>query len=219
MSDFITLSCPNCGGKLEVSPSTLSLVCQHCGVEHLVRREAGSILLEGFARCPMCNRNDRAERVSAIVDSHSTNMATILQPPPPPPEPAGFGCWWILLIYPVIPLLGALISVPLWVPGIILANVSGPAEDSSLLTVLALVLSIGGQLTGLVLALLFFLRMDRKKRAAAQEAYNTARPKWEAAMRRWKRLYYCARDGVVYDPETGETCDPAVLKDFVYSQS
>ena len=65
MSDFVTLSCPHCGGKLEVSRNTLSLVCQHCGTEHLVRREEGSILLEGFARCPVRKRNDRVEKVSA----------------------------------------------------------------------------------------------------------------------------------------------------------
>jgi predicted RNA-binding Zn-ribbon protein involved in translation (DUF1610 family) len=74
MSDFVTLICPACGGKLDISPSTASLVCQFCGAEHIVRREAGNILLESFAQCPICHRNDKARKVSGIVSSHTVNM-------------------------------------------------------------------------------------------------------------------------------------------------
>jgi uncharacterized membrane protein len=28
-------------------------------------------------------------------------------------------------------------------------------------------------------------------------------PAWREAMERWNSLYYCARDGIVFDPETG----------------
>jgi hypothetical protein len=44
-----------------------SLVCEHCGNEHLVRRELGAVTLEAYARCPRCGRNDRAEKVTAIL--------------------------------------------------------------------------------------------------------------------------------------------------------
>ena len=43
MSDFITLLCPNCGGKLSISPNTSTLICQHCGIEYMVRWQAGNI--------------------------------------------------------------------------------------------------------------------------------------------------------------------------------
>src|SRR3990172_804199 len=69
MSDLITLSCPSCGGNLSVSPAQQSLKCRHCGTEHWVREEAGGIMLEAFARCPRCGRNDRVERLSAILRS------------------------------------------------------------------------------------------------------------------------------------------------------
>ena len=74
MNDLITLTCPSCGGKLQVNPNATTLVCQHCGSEHLVRREGGIISLESFARCPRCGRNDRAEKVSAIMSSHTQNI-------------------------------------------------------------------------------------------------------------------------------------------------
>jgi predicted RNA-binding Zn-ribbon protein involved in translation (DUF1610 family) len=73
MDDFITLQCPNCGGKLSVSGNATSLKCEHCGTEHMIRREAGNVILESYARCPVCNRNDRAEKVSAILRSQTQN--------------------------------------------------------------------------------------------------------------------------------------------------
>jgi predicted RNA-binding Zn-ribbon protein involved in translation (DUF1610 family) len=74
MGDFITMQCPSCGGKLAVGKNVLSLKCEHCGVEHMIRREAGEVTLESYARCPVCNRNDKAEKVTAILRSqtHST---------------------------------------------------------------------------------------------------------------------------------------------------
>lgn len=52
--DFITLSCPNCGGKLEITPDMERFACKFCGSEHLVRRAGGAVSLapvvEGLKR-------------------------------------------------------------------------------------------------------------------------------------------------------------------------
>ena len=76
MEDIIQLICPACGGKLNVSPNASLLVCQHCGTEHIVRRQGSAVTLESFARCPRCGRNDRAEKVSAILSSHTQNISS-----------------------------------------------------------------------------------------------------------------------------------------------
>lgn len=76
MEDIVQLTCPSCGGKLNVSPNSTLLTCQHCGTEHLVRREGNAISLESFARCPRCGRNDRAEKVSAIISSQTQNISS-----------------------------------------------------------------------------------------------------------------------------------------------
>jgi len=73
MSDFITMQCPSCGGNLAVGNNALSLKCEHCGAEHMIRREADGIILESYARCPRCNRNDKAEKVTAIMRSQTQN--------------------------------------------------------------------------------------------------------------------------------------------------
>lgn len=43
MADFVTLTCPTCGGKLQITPDIDRFACTHCGNEHLVKRGAGVI--------------------------------------------------------------------------------------------------------------------------------------------------------------------------------
>jgi len=45
MPDFITLTCPTCGGKLQITSDIERFACTHCGNEHLVRRGAGVVTL------------------------------------------------------------------------------------------------------------------------------------------------------------------------------
>ena len=76
MADLISLVCPTCGGKLKVSKNATSLTCQFCGNEHMVKHEAGgSVMLEAYARCPVCGRNDKAEKVSAVIASQSHEIS------------------------------------------------------------------------------------------------------------------------------------------------
>jgi predicted RNA-binding Zn-ribbon protein involved in translation (DUF1610 family) len=53
-SDFITLTCPNCGGKLEITPDMERFACKFCGNEHIVRRTGSAVSLapvvEGLKR-------------------------------------------------------------------------------------------------------------------------------------------------------------------------
>ena len=45
MSDFITLSCPSCGGKLQITNAMERFACANCGNEHLVQRQGGAVFL------------------------------------------------------------------------------------------------------------------------------------------------------------------------------
>ena len=86
MGELITLSCPSCGGELEVNSNTSVLKCKYCGIEHLVRRDYGAVSLESYARCPKCGRNDRVEKVTSILRSEpeESGLATSLAPPERP---------------------------------------------------------------------------------------------------------------------------------------
>ncbi len=80
MPDLISLVCPSCGGKLQVSPNATMLTCQHCGNEHMVKHDAGgTIMLEAYARCPQCGRNDKSEKVTAVIASQSQEISGMEQ--------------------------------------------------------------------------------------------------------------------------------------------
>lgn len=46
MVEIVTLSCPSCGGKLEIKPNINRFACIYCGNEHVVHREGGIVTLE-----------------------------------------------------------------------------------------------------------------------------------------------------------------------------
>jgi len=74
MDNFITLSCPNCGGNLILSPNTSTMKCNHCNSDHIVREGSNGFFLEAFAKCPICMRNDKVEKVSTIVSSQTSEL-------------------------------------------------------------------------------------------------------------------------------------------------
>jgi predicted RNA-binding Zn-ribbon protein involved in translation (DUF1610 family) len=48
-NDFVTLTCPSCGGRLQITKDMDKFACGHCGNEHLVRREGGAVFLAPLA--------------------------------------------------------------------------------------------------------------------------------------------------------------------------
>jgi hypothetical protein len=45
MVEFVTLACPTCGGKLEITKDIQRFACGHCGNEHVVLRQGGIVAL------------------------------------------------------------------------------------------------------------------------------------------------------------------------------
>ncbi len=73
-SELIKLTCPSCGGKLQISSNTTSLKCPSCGNEHIVRRDSENIFLESYARCPVCGRNDNVRKLTAILADQTQTL-------------------------------------------------------------------------------------------------------------------------------------------------
>ena len=46
MTDFITLTCPSCGGQLQITNDIEVFACAHCGTQHVVRRSGGIVSLK-----------------------------------------------------------------------------------------------------------------------------------------------------------------------------
>jgi len=76
VNDFISLICPSCGGRLEVSKNSPTYTCEYCGQTHKLREED----IESFGRCLKCHRNDRVEKITAIVNKNDP-LAKKFRPP------------------------------------------------------------------------------------------------------------------------------------------
>lgn len=192
MNDFITMSCPSCGGNLSISPNTPTLVCQHCGTEHMIRREAGSVLLESFARCPQCSRNDKVQKVTAVLASQTyTPLAQKLSPPDKPIPPS----------QPKPPMhktqVNSSVIASIVLGLIILVGYIFIKEPLFLCSGLILIAF------GIIPALREVWRQEQRKNEYQKwrqniQNYEKSVEVWNLEIELWKELYYCARDDSVF---------------------
>ena len=85
---------------------------------------------------------------------------------------------------------------------------------------------IGGLLLAGISSLVIFLppiiishRMINSRVAREKAKYDIEKPAWNRAMEKYQGLYFCHRDGIVFDPETRETCQPTSLREFLYKST
>jgi predicted RNA-binding Zn-ribbon protein involved in translation (DUF1610 family) len=67
MAEMVTLSCPSCGARLEVTADADRFACAYCGKEHMVRRAAGAALVKPVT--------EAMARVQAGVDRAASELA------------------------------------------------------------------------------------------------------------------------------------------------
>jgi hypothetical protein len=67
--DFITLSCPSCGAKLDITPDIDRFACLHCGREHIVKRSGGIVALSPVI--------DAIKRVGVGIDKVAGELALV----------------------------------------------------------------------------------------------------------------------------------------------
>ena len=66
-AEFITLSCPSCGGKLQVTEDLNQFACAHCAAEHVVKRFGNTVSLAPVV--------DELKGVRAGVDKTASELA------------------------------------------------------------------------------------------------------------------------------------------------
>ena len=67
MPDFVTLSCPSCGAKLQINADIEHFACSHCGNEHVVKRGGGITSLTPVL--------EQLKHVSTGVDKTASELA------------------------------------------------------------------------------------------------------------------------------------------------
>ncbi len=65
--DFITLACPTCGSRLQVTNDLERFACSHCGNEHVVKRSGGVVALTPVA--------EDVQRIRIGVDRTASELA------------------------------------------------------------------------------------------------------------------------------------------------
>lgn len=65
--DFVTLACPTCGSRLQVTNDLERFACSHCGNEHVVKRSGGVVALTPGA--------EDVQRIRIGVDRAASELA------------------------------------------------------------------------------------------------------------------------------------------------
>lgn len=224
MSDFVTLSCPSCGGKLNVQKNSLTYICDYCGMEHKLREED----IESFGRCPRCHRNDRVEKISAIVNKQDPLAAKF-----PSPDTINIDRFLLRPDLATAQILNSLQNsqfqenayqkkgrICFFGAAVLLAmllSISLARHYSSFLNALFF-LSILSSLVLAIFGVLNTIKGDRKQRESEIEAHNTI-PSLEKELltqrreynnqrsilkrelkSRYDQMYYCHRDDLLFIP-------------------
>jgi len=203
--------------------STSSLVCPNCGLSDPVQKV--SVLYEGNTK-EWTETTGSGDSRSTVVRQAKTLLGQRLTPPPKPS--AGLDPKWVWWggcgILAFIAITGGIpacigLAVGVLIPlGLLLVGVSesgavspGMLEQLNLpewagwvgaacLGVVGLiVLIVGVWLTVRIVSWLraqYTLSMQNHQRRVAETEAEL--PRWERALEKWKQLYYCTRDDVVF---------------------
>jgi heme/copper-type cytochrome/quinol oxidase subunit 4 len=148
--------------------------------------------------CPVCQQTDQVMPLQVAYESGAEQRFA------PPPMPVSRpGMMRSIIVGFALVIVGVFIILTF-------AGVGGYANWPQPVQVTLVVLVLAGIVTALVLSLIAFLRIVKSDNQTLQYL-----PAWDGAMENWRRLYYCRRDDVVFDPQTNKTLSDAAVKSML----
>ena len=149
--------------------------------------------------CPVCHQADKVKTLQAAYNGGLERFA-------PPPLP---GKTVSMVRYMVVSML--IVGICVFFIIILVGSESfGQAFSwGELALVLLTLICI---VTALILSYLAFTKVVHGD-MEAQKRYTS----WDQVMQNWNRLRYCARDDVVFDPQTGKTVSTETLSSLLSS--
>lgn len=148
--------------------------------------------------CPVCQQTDQA---MSLQTAYETGAEHRFAPPPMPVAKVG------MMKYITIGFFIVLVGVFLILT---FAGVGGYATWAEPFQIALAVLVIAGIVTTLVISFIAFQRIVKGDVTSQQYL-----PAWDEAMENWRRLAYCKRDDVVFDPQTNKTLSDAAVKSIL----
>jgi hypothetical protein len=165
--------------------------------------------------CPSCRRIDKVEKVTTIFSGgivsgatlNESNQSLISRRLAPPEKPStGKSCGEGLGMFGLL-FLGAVgVSAGIVGTGGIIQGLYTAAE-------------IPGPFFGFIVGLGAFygLRLwEQALKKRTEKIITEEIPRWEKAMERWNKLYYCSRDDGVFDLSEGEFVPTQQLMKYLY---
>lgn len=195
--------------------------------------------------CPECDKDDRIQKLTSITaageasgtfsgpsvgvtrmdgkwgtagsyttlsGTSMTRLARKLLPPQEPKEPVAAGA-----LYVVLALILWAFSLAAIVGGAFLFVAAALDSSQEFGRFVALAAGPINCILGIAMMMggFFLVRQQGKSQDAARARYSVEKPAWEQSMTKYHRSYYCSRDFIVFDPETGDTAKPDDLHPFL----
>jgi hypothetical protein len=148
--------------------------------------------------CPVCQQTDQVMPLQVAYESGAEQRFS-----PPAMPVSKVGMMKSIVVGFALVVVGVFIILTF-------AGVGGYANWPQPIQVILVVLVLAGIVTALVLSLTAFLRIVKSDNQTLQYL-----PAWDEAMEKWRRLYYCRRDDVVFDPQTNKTLSDAAVKSML----
>ena len=147
--------------------------------------------------CPICQKSDQVKKLQAAYAAGVERLA----PPAMPSNTISMSRF--ILIGMALEAVGVFLIL-------VFAGTGGLASWGIPFQILDIGLTLIAIVAALVLSFIAFQRIVRGD-LEAQQHY----PAWDHAMENYRRLYYCARDNVVFDPQQGKVLSDAELASLV----
>ena|SRR6185312_13710572 len=144
--------------------------------------------------CPVCHRTDQVKRLQTAYEAGVERLS-------PPSIPTGTVS---MLKYMGVAII--LVGIGVFFIFVLIGS-GGTGFFPDLVQVIITLIAI---VAALVLSLMAFLRVVRGDAESQQYL-----PAYDKAMENYSRLYYCARDNLVFDPETNKTLTDADLRSLL----
>jgi len=204
--------------------NSMAIVCPRCNKDDTIQR-ISAIVQSGRAEGTFSGPTAGAVYVEGkwgASGSYTTlsgytisELAKLLAAPPEPRKPSGFG--WMSLPIGCIGFIGGyLLGAVLALPGFFISGMGNPSVPVAW-QIIGFCEVIIAAIVGYGLVIVFIRHKARERLKVDEARYVAEKLKWNAAIQRWNRMYYCHRDGIAFDPDTSETCEPSAVKALVYA--
>lgn len=141
--------------------------------------------------CPVCHKSDQVKKLQAAYATGVERLA------PPAMPSSTFSMMRFTVIGMALVALGAFTIL-------VFSGSGGLGSWAVPLQIVDIAITLIAIVTALVLSLIAFQRLTRGD-LESQKNY----PAWDRAMENYNRLYYCARDNVVFDPQQNKVLTDA----------